>query len=164
MSPHQALPRGRCEHRGSAAIRRPFASRARTAALAALLVAIPGGCGGKASPFRADAAAGAPRSTAMPGALQHVVLVELNDKKDLAAMKADSDAMLPTIPSVRGYVCGTPVDIGRATVAKDYDLGIVVQFASVDDYRAYLEHPVHQQLVSKWRPRWRRSYIVDFAP
>lgn len=100
----------------------------------------------------------------MPGRLQHVVLVELTDKADLAAMKADSDAMLPRIPTVRGYACGTPVDIGRATVAKDYDLGIVVQFDTTADYEAYLAHPIHQELVGKWRPRWRRSYIVDFAP
>jgi hypothetical protein len=64
---------------------------------------------------------------------------------------------------VKGYVCGTPVDIGRANVSKDYDLGIVVQFASIDDYKAYLEHPVHLQLVTEWRPKWRRSYIVDFG-
>ena len=123
-----------------------------------------GGCGGKPSPFGPSAASGTARSVEMPGRLQHVVLVELLDKADLAAMKADSDAMLPRIPTVRGYVCGTPVDIGRATVAKDYDLGIVVQFDSTADYEAYLAHPIHQELVTKWRPRWRRSYIVDFAP
>jgi hypothetical protein len=122
------------------------------------------GCGGHASPFQPEPQPVAVRSTVMPGRLQHVVLVEFTDKADLAAMKADSDAMLPTIPFVRGYACGTPVDTGRATVAKDYDLGIVVQFESVEDYQAYLAHPVHQQLVAKWRPRWRRSYIVDFAP
>jgi hypothetical protein len=49
-------------------------------------------------------------------------------------------------------------------VAKDYDLGIVVQFDSVEDYQAYLAHPIHQELVAKWRPKWRRSYMVDFAP
>lgn len=100
----------------------------------------------------------------MPGPLQHVVLVELEDKADLAAMKADSDRLLPMIPSVRGYVSGTHVDIGRGNVARDYDIGIVVQFDSVDGYKEYLEHPIHKELVAKWRPKWRRSYMVDFAP
>lgn len=126
-------------------------------------IAFGAGCGDKPSPFLPDGAA-TDRSVAMPGRLQHVVLVELIEKADLAAMKADSDAMLPRIPSVRGYVSGTPVDIGRATVAKDYDIGIVVQFDSVAEYEAYLVHPLHQELVAKWRPKWRRSYIVDFAP
>jgi hypothetical protein len=100
----------------------------------------------------------------MPGPLQHVVLVELTDKSEIAAMKAESDRLLPQIPSVRGYACGTPVDIGRGNVAKDYDLGIVVQFDDVAGYRDYLEHPIHVELVQRWRPKWRRSYIVDFAP
>jgi hypothetical protein len=105
-----------------------------------------------------------PAARLMPGRLQHVVLVDLADDADIPQMRADSDRLLPTIPTVRGYVCGTHVEIGRGNVAKDYDLGIIVQFDSVDDYRAYLEHPVHVQLVSTWRPKWRRSYIVDFAP
>lgn len=126
-------------------------------------VAFAAGCGDKQSPFLPIETATA-RPVAMPGRLQHVVLVELIDRSDLPAMKADSDALLPRIPSVRGYVSGTPVDIGRATVAKDYDIGIVVQFDSAAGYEAYLAHPLHQELVAKWRPKWRRSYIVDFAP
>lgn len=102
--------------------------------------------------------------TARPARLQHVVLVDVADDAEIPAMRADSDRLLPTIPTVKGYVCGAPVDIGRANVAKDYDLGIIVQFDSVEDYKAYLEHPVHQELVKSWRPKWKRSYIVDFAP
>ncbi len=132
-----------------------------------MLGAVPACSGGRASPaepmLRADAAAPSNRA-AMPGRLQHVVLVELEDKSDLAAMRADSDRLLPQIPEVRGYVAGTHVDIGRGNVARDYDIGIVVQFDSVDDYKAYLAHPLHKELVAKWRAKWRRSYIVDFAP
>jgi hypothetical protein len=106
---------------------------------------------------------GAMHSTAMPGRLQHIVLVDLTDDSEIAAMKADSDRMLPTLPMVKGYICGTPVDIGRGNVSKDYDIGLVVQFDSVEDYKAYLEHPVHKELVATWRPKWRRSYIVDFG-
>ncbi|MEY3143111.1 MAG: Stress responsive Barrel Domain [Planctomycetota bacterium] len=145
---------------------RPLRCEGTLLALAATVTggALLAGCGGQASPFLPEPQPAAVRSVAMPGRLQHVVLVELSDKSDIAAMKADSDLMLPRIPTVRGYVCGAPVDIGRATVAKDYDLGIVVQFDSVEDYQAYLVHPIHEELVSKWRPKWRRFYIVDFAP
>ncbi|MEY5061410.1 MAG: Stress responsive Barrel Domain [Planctomycetota bacterium] len=94
----------------------------------------------------------------------HVVLVDVAEDLEIPAMRADSDRLLPTIPHVRHYVCGSPVDIGRANVSKDYDLGIIVEFDSVEDYKAYLAHPVHQQLVQTWRPKWKRSYIVDFAP
>lgn len=103
-------------------------------------------------------------STPTKGRLQHVVLVDLADDADIPAMRADSDARLPTIPEVRGYVCGAPVDTGRPNVASDYDLGIIVEFDSVEAYKAYLAHPTHQALVTTWKPRWKRSYIVDFAP
>lgn len=98
------------------------------------------------------------------GRLQHVVLVDLADDADIPAMRADSDSRLPLIPEVRRYVCGTPVDTGRASVSNDYDLGIIVEFDSVEDYKAYLVHPAHQALVTAWKPRWKRSYMVDFAP
>ena len=100
----------------------------------------------------------------MRAPIQHVVLVDLADDADVAAMRAASDAMLPKIPMVKGYVCGAPVDIGRANVHKDYDLGIIVQFDSVEEYKAYLEHPIHVELVQTWRPKWKKSFIVDFAP
>jgi hypothetical protein len=34
----------------------------------------------------------------------------------------------------------------------------------VEDYKAYLEHPIHVELVQTWRPKWKKSFIVDFAP
>lgn len=111
----------------------------------------------------APAACRAP-SPRMPAPLQHVVLVDLADDGQIPAMRAASDATLPRIASVKGYVCGAPVDIGRANVSKDYDLGIIVQFDSVDAYRAYLEDPLHVQLVQEWKPKWRKAAIFDFAP
>ncbi len=134
--------------------------RCLTATLAATLVAVLAACEGSLQRVEPSG----PAAKTMPGRLQHVVLVDLEDDADIPRMRADSDRMLPAIPTVRGYVCGTHVEIGRGNIAKDYDLGIIVQFDSVDDYKAYLEHPIHTQLVATWRPKWRRSYIVDFAP
>ena len=94
--------------------------------------------------------------------LQHVVLIELADGADLAALRSDSDRLVPTIPGVRGYLSGTHLEVGRANVASGYDLAIVVEFDSVDDYRRYLDHPSHLELVQTWKPRWRRATIYDF--
>ncbi|MFM1824020.1 MAG: Stress responsive Barrel Domain [Planctomycetota bacterium] len=132
------------------------------AGAAGLALAAIAGCSASQAPWE-----GRPTASESPvpaARLQHVVLVELADKADLAAMRADSDRLIPRIATVRTYACGTPVDIGRGNVARDYDLGLVVTFDSVEDYRAYLADPLHEELVAKWRPRWRRSYIVDFAP
>ena len=146
----------------------PPPPRARAASRAvrglALVVGLFGaGCGGKASPFKpidAGPSAVAPATVR----IEHVVLIELLDPADAAELRADSDRLLPTIPDVRGYVSGTPVDIGRGNVSRDYHVGLIVRFDSIEGYKAYLAHPAHEQLVQKWRPRWRKAYIVDFAP
>lgn len=95
--------------------------------------------------------------------LQHVVLVELADRSDLEPMRADSDRLIPTIPGVRGYLSGTHLELGRPSVTGDYDLAIVVEFDSIEAYRAYLDHPAHLELVRTWRPKWRRATMYDFA-
>ena len=101
---------------------------------------------------------------AQPARIQHVVLVDLADDAEVPAMRAESDRLLPTIPQVRRYVCGSPMGLGRPNVARDDDLGIIVEFASIADDQAYLDHPVHQELLRSWRPKWKRSSIVDFVP
>lgn len=96
--------------------------------------------------------------------VEHLVLVDLADPADLPAMRAESDRLLSGLPGVRRYVSGTPVETGRPEVSADYDLAILVEFDSVDDYRAWLASAPHRELGSKWRPRWKRATIVDFAP
>ena len=44
-----------------------------------------------------------------------------------------------------------------------YTIGLVTEFDSVDDYKAYLEHPRHKSLVEKWKPHWKRSEMFDFG-
>jgi len=95
--------------------------------------------------------------------LQHVVLIELADRAELPALRSESDRLIPAIPGVRGYLSGAHIDVGRANVASDYDLAIVVEFDSIDDYRRYLEHPAHLELVRTWKPKWRRATIYDFG-
>ncbi len=97
------------------------------------------------------------------GCVTHVVLVELADDADLAAMRSDSNEKLPKIAGVCGYQCGAPLDIGRTNVTGDYDLGILVQFPTVEAYKAYLDDPSHKELVAKWRPKWKSSRIFDFS-
>jgi hypothetical protein len=96
--------------------------------------------------------------------VQHVVLIRLQDPADVQALLAACRERLPGIPGVRRCVVGTPVDLGRTGVDGDYDVGLLVEFASADDYRAYLAHPAHEALVAAWKPRWARLRIHDFAP
>ena len=94
--------------------------------------------------------------------LQHVVLFDLRDPADTTELTGDMVALLG-IPGVVTIVTGPPVDIGRASVTRDYDLGLVVGLQSVAAYRTFLEHPVHAALVEKWKPRWNSVRIIDFG-
>ena len=105
--------------------------------------------------------AGPARPAAPASAIRHVVLIELADPAELPALVADCDAKLATIPEVRSYWRGKPVDIGRANVDANYTLGITVDFDSLDGYGRYLTHPAHEELVRTWKPRWKAARIFD---
>jgi hypothetical protein len=110
------------------------------------------------APATADATAD---SGDRPVLIHHVVLVELGSSEEAAEMIADCDRLLPAIPEVRNYWRGTPFEMGREAVRSDYSVGIGMAFASAADYEAYLADPRHEELVAKWRPRWRSSRIFD---
>lgn len=105
--------------------------------------------------------AGTSRASAPPTAIRHVVLIELADPSELAALVAECDAKLAAIPEVASYWRGEPVDIGRANVDGNYTLGITVDFDSLDAYGRYLRHPDHEELVKTWKPKWKAARIFD---
>jgi hypothetical protein len=112
----------------------------------------------------ACAASGGANSVKISSAhVQHVVFVTLANPSDAAAMKADSDAVFPKIPGVLNYACGPHIDVGRKNVRQDYTLGVLVEFANVDAYRAFQANPEHVALIKKWKPKWSKSEMFDFG-
>jgi len=101
---------------------------------------------------------------AAPVPLQHVVLIKLQDPAGTPELLAECREKLPGIPGVSSCVVGQPVDLGRTAVDGDYDVGLVITFATPGDYQAYLEHPAHVALVAAWKPRWSWIRIHDFMP
>jgi hypothetical protein len=95
--------------------------------------------------------------------IQHVVLVELDDPSRASEMMQDMREAFEAIPVLAGWQAGPKVDTGRPQVQAWYTVGIVTEFDTVEDYRAYLEHPRHKALVEKWKPRWKRSEMFDFG-
>ncbi|RMH12182.1 MAG: Dabb family protein [Planctomycetota bacterium] len=98
---------------------------------------------------------------ARPSLISHVVFFELADPRDSTELISDCDALLTDIDSVETYACGRHIDTGRATVLTDYDVGLIVGFASKDAYAAYVEHPLHVRLVEKWKPRLEALRVYD---
>jgi hypothetical protein len=96
-------------------------------------------------------------------ALQHVVLVQLDDAKLAEPMMRDAREAFEAIPSLRRWDMGPRVDTGRPGLADWYTVGFITSFETEADYRAYLDHPRHKALVEKWKPHWKRSEILDFG-
>lgn len=97
-----------------------------------------------------------------PAPIQHVVLAQLKNPADAAALLADSDLTLSQLPGVASYTSGTHLDIGRAGIDSNYSAALVIGFESVEDYRRYLDHPAHIALVERWKPKteWLRIYDI----
>jgi len=119
-----------------------------TAAIIVIGVIGTGGCQSSARPPR-------------PSPINHVVFFSLTDPSESAALIADCDQRLAAIPGITSYFCGTPLDTGRATVDAQYDVGLYLGFASIDDYAAYVDHPEHTALVEEWGPEFQTLLIRD---
>lgn len=121
----------------------------RTTAISMLgcLVCLTGGCQGT--------------RPARPSLISHVVLFDLADPAQADALRSDCDTLLADIDSIQTFVCGRHLETGRSTVHSDYDVGLIVGFASEEDYAAYLADPLHRSLVQKWMPRLDELRVYD---
>lgn len=81
---------------------------------------------------------------------RHVVMFEWNDDVDaehVSATGAALDAVVASLPEVvRDYRHGP--DLGLTD--GNYDYVIVGEFASIDDYVVYRDHPDHQQVIADY--------------
>jgi hypothetical protein len=80
---------------------------------------------------------------------RHVVMFKWNDDVDAAHVEttgAALDALVATIPEVREYRHGPDLGISEG----NYDYAIVGEYASVDDYVTYRDHPDHQQVIADY--------------
>ena len=96
-----------------------------------------------------------------PGVITHPVFFTLTDPADAPELIRDCGQWIAPIPGILTFACGRPFESGRAGVDSDYDVGLVVGFASEAAYGAYLVHPNHVRMQEKWRPRMRRVDIRD---
>ena len=129
--------------------------------LAALVVIVIGG--GAMLMGCASTTSVEPTMAPRPALINHIVFFKLKDSSDAAALIADCDARLATIPGVVSYYAGQHIDVGRANIETDYHVGFYVGFDSVEDYLGYVDHPDHVAMVQDWRPRfeWIRVWDVQ---
>ena len=102
-----------------------------------------------------------PHRSGEAGSHQSPAFFKLKNPADADELVRDCDRKLATIRGVVSYYAGKHLDVGRATVDGDYDVGLYVGFMTEADYAEYVEHPAHIEVVRKWRPRWRWIRVHD---
>lgn len=100
--------------------------------------------------------------------IAHVVLFRLRGdvspeaRTDLAGA---FEAALREIPSIRRVHVGRRFLHGRAyetLMTVDYQYAAVLEFDDPAGLRAYLEHPAHQQLASRFSEAFEQALMYDF--
>jgi hypothetical protein len=109
----------------------------------------------------ASAACAAPHTPRRPAPILHLVYFHMVDPAETEALLAACEELLAPIPSVTAYAAGRHLDTGRDTVDGDYDLALLVGFDDVEGYQAYLVHPQHLELLSRWKDRLASYTIHD---
>ena len=98
----------------------------------------------------AAAAAGcrtAPPPTPAPGAVQHVVVIWLNELGSADALRqlVEVSKSFEQIPGVLSVSAGPPLPSDRAVVDDSFDVALVVTLRDRAALAAYLKHPIHLQ-------------------
>jgi hypothetical protein len=92
--------------------------------------------------------------------INHVVVFKLKDRtpENIEKVRAKLAALGDKIPFLRHFEVG--VDVLHSE--RSYDLALLAKFDSLPDLQAYLDHPVHQEVV-KYLLTVRESTItVDY--
>lgn len=100
-----------------------------------------------------------------PTAIQHVVLIKLNNPDRQVDLVDDCNRLLPGINGVSTYWCGTPDQSGRVspTIDGNWDVALCVGYPSADAYRAYVVDPAHIELVTLWKSEFEWLRIHDVS-
>ena len=80
--------------------------------------------------------------------IRHVVMFRWNDSvtdEQVVAMSAALDALPAAIPEIVAYRHGP--DLGLAPTNSDYT--ITADFATVEDFATYPDHPEHQRFIAE---------------
>ena len=92
--------------------------------------------------------------------IEHVVLFRFAGEDEAHECVARMRAMAAGIPQVRRLQAGVNV----VPSERAYDVGLVVTVESLDDLRAYAEHPVHLPVLAWVREHATAVAAADFDP
>jgi hypothetical protein len=91
--------------------------------------------------------------------IRHVVLLRFTDLADLPEAKERLEALLAPVPTLLTMDVG--LDVLRTEAS--YDLSLITTHDDLEGFRAYVDHPVHQEFLAWMRPRVSARAVVDSA-
>jgi hypothetical protein len=100
--------------------------------------------------------------------IAHVVLFRIRPDVSIADRRAIIDAWakaLKEIPSIRRARIGRRIQIGRSyesLTRLDFPYAAILEFDDVDDLRAYLDHPTHEPVATRWFAALEDTLVYDF--
>lgn len=97
--------------------------------------------------------------------VNHVVLIWFNesvDEKYIHEVAAVSQ-YLSRIPGVVEIRTGQSVKSERPVVDDSFDLGVLIQFDSVENMKSYVDHPIHKKFVEDYlQGNIQKLMVYDF--
>jgi|DewCreStandDraft_2_1066082.scaffolds.fasta_scaffold00033_202 hypothetical protein len=95
----------------------------------------------------------------------HVVLFDLQERSSSAWAEVEAKLRaLGGLPMVRSLAIGECLELEEVAPvlrSRDHRYAAVFTFKSEDDVRAYLRHPVHQEIATELRARFSSAKVVD---
>ena len=98
--------------------------------------------------------------------ITHIVLfwTDKQDEEARAAVQEGAKRLLADIPGALNFRSGAAFPSERGVVDDTYAAAICMDFKTQADMQAYLEHPQHQEFVSKCvKPHVKRYIVYDIA-
>ena len=94
--------------------------------------------------------------------IRHIAMFKFNEHADedsRAALIESMDMLAATIPQIVTMCHGADLGFREG----NFDYGVVVDFASPEDYRAYSEDPVHREMIAtRLRPIISERAAIQF--
>lgn len=100
--------------------------------------------------------------------IAHVVLFSIRPDVSLEERRSLIDAWataLREIPSIRRAIVGQRIRLGRSyedIVRLDFPYGAIIEFDNADAVRAYLDHPAHAVISTRFFAALADTLIYDF--
>jgi hypothetical protein len=89
--------------------------------------------------------------------ITHVVLMRFDDPADRARAIELARGLTEQIPVIRRLVAGATA----VTTPNSFDVGLVVEFDSLEDLQTYHHHPAHETAAAFFRAHRSRVSSID---